>query len=170
LLWKMNRRRLDFEALRDSLLFATGSLDLKLGGPTFDLHTAPLPQRRTVYGFIDRLNLPGVFRTFDFPNPDATSPQRDETTIAPQALYLMNNPVNLAAAQNLALLPEVSGEADFARRIERVYQLLFARSPTRDELRLAEEFFGAGQDRTSTALWQRYAQALLLTNEFAFVD
>src|SRR5262249_53490464 len=90
LLWKMPRRRLDFEALRDSLLAVSGTLDDKIGGPSVNLLAGS--NRRSVYGFIDRLALPGLLRTFDFPSPDATSAQRDNTTVAPQALYLMNGP------------------------------------------------------------------------------
>src|SRR5262249_1068617 len=66
LLARANRRRLDFEALRDALLVAGGNLDRKMGGPGVDITTAPYSKRRTVYGFIDRQNLPGIFRTFDF--------------------------------------------------------------------------------------------------------
>ena len=74
LLSHMNRLRLEFEPLRDALLFAAGQLDPRMGGKGDDM-TKPRPpfsHRRTVYGFIDRQNLPGVLRTFDFASPDAT--------------------------------------------------------------------------------------------------
>src|SRR5262249_30008799 len=80
LLWKYPRRRLDFEALRDSLLFVSGKLDLRMGGAAVDITAAPCSGRRTVYAFIERQNLPGVFRTFDFASPDTTTPQRYQTT------------------------------------------------------------------------------------------
>ena len=76
LLWKMNRRRLDFESLRDAILSVSGKLDAKVGGPSVALDAAPYTTRRTLYAFIDRQNLPGVFRTFDFASPDAHLPQR----------------------------------------------------------------------------------------------
>jgi hypothetical protein len=169
LLWRMNRRRLDFEGLRDSLLFAAGSLDRQIGGPPVNL-LAGTP-RRAVYGFIDRLALPGLLRTFDFPSPDTTSPLRDTTTVAPQALYLMNSPFALDCAQKLARRSESPGDKDFLRRVTRLHQLALSRVPTPDELRLAEEFFGSEPAaRESAVTWERYAQALLLSNEFAFVD
>src|SRR5207302_7031976 len=126
LLWKMNRRRLDFEATRDALLAVAGSLDRKVGGPPVTDMTAPSASRRTVYGFIDRLNLPGLFRTFDFPSPDATSPQRSTTTIAPQALFLMNNPFVLESARRVLQRPEVAAEKDPGKRVEQRYRLLYA--------------------------------------------
>ncbi|HMF17338.1 MAG TPA: PSD1 and planctomycete cytochrome C domain-containing protein, partial [Gemmataceae bacterium] len=98
LLWKMNRRRLDFEAMRDALLAVGGKLDRRIGGPSVSNITAPGSTRRTLYGHLDRLNLPGLYRTFDFPSPDATSAQRDLTTVPQQALFMMNNPFVLECA------------------------------------------------------------------------
>src|SRR5207237_2518154 len=70
LLSRMNRQRLDFEAMRDTLLSLSGKLDPVIGGIPVDLQSEPFSSRRTIYGLIDRQNLPGVFRTFDFANPD----------------------------------------------------------------------------------------------------
>src|SRR5438445_6753774 len=67
LLWRMNRRRLDFEAQRDTLLAVVGRLDGRMRGAPVELTSRPFSPRRTIYGFIDRQNLPGLFRTFDFP-------------------------------------------------------------------------------------------------------
>ena len=58
--------------------------------------------RRTIYGFVDRLNLPGLYRTFDFPDPSTTSPRRDQTTVAPQALFLMNHPFMIEISRSHA--------------------------------------------------------------------
>ena len=91
LLSRMNRRRLDLEAMRDALLSASGALDLTLGGPSVDLATEPFTHRRTIYGLVERQNLPGMFRTFDFAGPDTHSPQRFVTTVPQQALFLMNS-------------------------------------------------------------------------------
>jgi hypothetical protein len=168
LLWKMNRRRLDFEATRDNLLAISGRLDRTVGGlPVKDILAAGT-NRRTVYGFIDRLNLPGLFRTFDFPSPDATSPQRDTTTVAPQALFLMNNPFVIACARNLLQRPEIVAEPDAGRRIERLYHLLYGRPPTANELELGKKFVAGGSK--APRQWESYVQALLLANEFVFVD
>jgi hypothetical protein len=166
LLWRMNRRRLDFEAMRDGLLAVSGRLDRRIGGPPLRDIASPQTTRRTVYGYIDRLNLPGLYRTFDFPSPDATSPRRDSTTVAPQALFLMNHPFVLESARRLLARPEVQ-EKETAARVERLYRLLFVRPPTAQEATLAREYLGDG---ATAAAWERYVQALLLTNEFVFVD
>jgi hypothetical protein len=167
LLWKMNRRRLDFEATRDALLAVAGALDRRLGGPPVQGITTPGATRRTVYGFLDRLNVPGLYRSFDFPSPDATSPQRDTTTVPQQALFLMNNPFVLDCARKLVQRPEVAGEQDAGKRVERLYRLLYGRPPAEEETALAREYLG---DNPAPVAWERFAQALLLANEFVFID
>lgn len=167
LLWKMNRGRLDFEAMRDALLAVSGRLDDTMGGPAVRNILAAGAARRSVYGYIDRLNLPGMLRTFDFPSPDATSPQRDLTTVAPQALFLMNNPFVIECARKLLQRPEIATEKDFSQRIGHLYRWLYGRGPNGEELKLAQEFLGAG---ATTAAWEQYAQSLILVNEFVFVD
>jgi hypothetical protein len=166
LLWRMNRRRLDFEATRDALLAVSGRLDRTAGGPPVRDILAGTG-RRTVYGFLDRLQVPGLFRSFDFPSPDASSPQRDTTTIPQQALFLMNNPFVIDCARRLAQSPEVAAEKDCARRVEYLYRRLYGRRPTADELQLAREFTGGSME---PARWVRYAQGLLMANEFVFLD
>ena len=101
LLWKMKRRRLDFEALRDSLLAAAGRLNLAVGGPSEDL-SDPSARRRTIYGRIDRQGLPGMLPTFDFASPDTHSPERYSTTVPRQALFLMNGPLAIEMARAFA--------------------------------------------------------------------
>src|SRR5437764_14815271 len=78
---RANRRRLDLEALRDSLLFVSGKLDPAVGGRSVELTKAPYPTRRTVYCFIDRQNLEGMYRTFYFACPDKSSSQRYRTSL-----------------------------------------------------------------------------------------
>jgi hypothetical protein len=151
LLWKMNRRRLDFEALRDTLLVAGGNLDLSIGGRAVDIASNDPAPRRTVYGFIDRQNLPGLFRTFDFANPDVTSPQRFATTVPQQALYLMNNPFAIRQARRLMERPELTSVAD-AARVQRLYRLLYQRDPDAEELRLARAFLESQSDETTTVV------------------
>jgi hypothetical protein len=165
LLWKMNRSRLDFEATRDVLLAVAGTLDARIGGVPMKGFTNQTSTRRTVYAFIDRLNVPGLMRTFDFPSPDASSPQRATTTVAPQALFLMNNPFVLEQARRIVQKPELAGEKDLAQKIDRLYRLLYGRPPSPDEMRLGVAYVGQ-----SAAALETYTQALLLTNEFVFVD
>jgi hypothetical protein len=140
LLSHFSRQRLDWEATRDSLLAAAGRLDTKMGGRPVQILES---SRRTVYGFIDRQNLPGVFRSFDFATPDATSPQRFTTTVPQQALFLMNSPFVVQQAQALVHRPEVAGESDPAHRIARLYQIAYQRTPTPDEITLGSQFVGS---------------------------
>jgi hypothetical protein len=168
LLWKMSRQRLDFEATRDALLAVAGKLDCQIGGPSVQNALAPRATRRTLYSFLDRLNVPGLFRTFDFPTPDATSPRRDNTTIAPQALFLMNHPLVMECARNILRRPGVVGELDPQNKTRRIYGLLFGRSPAPRELQLGRDYVAAGGG--SALAWERYVHALLQTNEFAWID
>jgi hypothetical protein len=168
LLWRMNRRRLDFESLRDALLWSAGTLDRTVGGPSIPLLGGP--PRRTVYGFIDRLSLPGLLRTFDFPSPDSSSGTRDNTTVAPQALFLMNGPFSQQAARQLAALPEITAETTLEGRVRALVRRLFSRPATEEELAIAREFLGTDLAAITPETWGIYAHALLLTNEFVFVD
>lgn len=172
----MPRRRLDFEALRDSLLFVAGALDLKQGGAAVDMFEAKSSKRRTLYGSIDRQNLPGLLRTFDFASPDSTNPQRYETTVPQQALFLMNNPFVIDQARGVLLRPEIAAASATEAKVARLYRLLVSRTPTAQEVDLARNFLAASQGTPAPAggpaltPWERYVQVLLLSNEFAFVD
>jgi hypothetical protein len=168
LLWKMNRRRLDFEATRDALLAVSGRLNRTIGGPSVKDAFTPAATRRTLYAHLDRLNLPGLYRTFDFPSPDATSPQRDATTVPQQALFLMNNPFAMECSRHVLARPEIATEADASTRIPKLYKLLFGRSPTSEELSLGSDFIRGTP--AGNGGWERYVQALLEANEFVFVD
>jgi hypothetical protein len=111
--------------------------------------------------------LPGLLSTFDFPSPNASSPQRDTTTVPPQALYWMNGPFVAEATRRLLARPEISAAADPQQKVTRLYETIFARQPTDDEKQLAAQFLSASPSAES---WQQLAQALLMTNEFVFVD
>jgi hypothetical protein len=171
LYWRFNRRRLEFEAIRDAVLAVSGALDPTLGGPAVAVTEPPFPPRRTVYGFIDRQNLEGVYRAFDFATPDASSPRRFVTTVPQQALFLMNSPFMIAQAKLLASRPEAASE-NAESRVRALYARLFGREPAPHELDLARRFLAASESSATARLtaWERYAQVLLLTNEFVFVD
>jgi hypothetical protein len=168
LLWRMDRPRLDFEATRDALLAVSGRLERTVGGPPAKDILAAKASRRTVYAQVDRLNFPGLFRTFDMPSPDTTSPQRDTTTVAPQALFFMNNPFLVECSRRLLQRPEIQAESDMAKRVNLLYRLLYARPPATKEVELAREYMEGGKGMVSN--WEQYVQALLLANEFVFVD
>jgi len=177
LLWRMNRRRLDWEAMRDSLLAISGALDLTMGGPSVQLLNPPFPPRRTVYGFVDRQHLPSVLRTFDFAAPDTSVPQRHQTTVPQQALFLMNGPFLQEQTQKVAALPEFASATDDAKRIDLLYQRTYGRLPTPEEKEIGSKYLSLPMKAESSTApspflspWQEYVQAVLLTNEFLFVD
>jgi hypothetical protein len=169
---RMNRRRLEFEPLRDALLLVADHLDDKAGGPPVELTTTPYARRRTVYGFIDRQNLPGLFRTFDFASPDATTPKRHATTVPQQALFLMNGPFAQAQARLFAARKDVKDQPDDAARIQRMYWVAYGRPAEQAEVTLGLTFLEAARTHGAQELppWDQYAQVLLMANEFAMVD
>jgi hypothetical protein len=165
-----SRRRLDFEALRDTLLALAGKLDLTVGGLPVELDRDPFPTRRTLYGLIDRQNLPAVFRTFDFANPDTSNQRRFETTVPQQALFLMNSPFVQQEARNLAQRTEITCVQNKPDQIRALYRVVFQREPTRSELQLGEQFIAAQSPSSEFTPLACYAQVLLLSNELMFVD
>jgi hypothetical protein len=140
LYWRMNRRRLELEPMRDTLLAVSGAIDLKLGGQPQDILERPFKPRRTIYGFIDRQNLPGMFRTFDLATPDSTSPQRFSTTVPQQALFMMNGPFVIEQTRHLLQRPEVKSASSVEKKIQRLYEIALQRAPEADELKLARNF------------------------------
>jgi hypothetical protein len=172
LLSRMNRRRLDFESLRDALLVAGGDLDVTVGGPAVNLSAEPFSRRRTVYGQIERQNLPGMFRTFDFASPDAHSPQRFTTTIPQQALFLLNSPFAVEQAKRLAARDEIVNAPNAAERVGRMIALVYGRPAAPNEISLAEQFIAGAQSASDDHLtpWDRFAHALLMANEFVYID
>lgn len=140
LLWRMNRQRIDFESFRDTVLAISGDLDLSVGGPPVPLFAQPSMQRRTVYGLIDRAQLPVALRAFDFANPEQHTPQRYLTTVPQQALFMMNDPFMAEHARALVARREVSNEPSPPRRIQALYQLVLGRTASAKELSLALEF------------------------------
>jgi hypothetical protein len=169
LLWKMNRRRLDLEAMRDSLLAISGRLDPTIGGRPVDVASDPQNRRRTVYGLVDRQSVPGVFRAFDFASPDASCERRPRTIVPQQALFGLNSPFVLEQSRALAARPEVARETLAPRRVAALYWLVLGRIPDGDELEQGVRFVQSAGGSKLTP-WEEYAQVLLMTNEAMFVD
>ncbi len=140
LLWKMSRRRLDFEAMRDAMLAVSGKLDLAAGGHSVDITTEPFTTRRTVYSYIERQNLPGIFRTFDLASPDTTSPQRFSTTVPQQALFMLNSPFVIQLARSLLNRPEMASLEAPEAKVRRLYEIVLQREPSELELKLAANY------------------------------
>lgn len=156
LLWRMNLHRLSFEELRDSLLSVSGGLERAVGGRPQDLFQPPYPRRRTLYGLVDRQFLPGTLRMFDFANPDLHIPQRSETTVPQQALFLMNHPLVLEQVRLLARRAVEAGELE--QQVRLVFREVLQREPTAAELSEATGLLGAEvpeqpAERLTAAAW-----------------
>jgi hypothetical protein len=170
LLWHYPRRRLDLEAMRDTLLFVAGRLDVTMGGRSVDVAGEPLNARRTVYGLVDRQNLPGLFRSFDFAVPDQCVERRPKTTVPQQALFAMNSPFVMEQAR--ALAAAAAGLPDSAGKATVLIRQVLGRLPTDREIARAREFVEAASSDTDAKLtpWEQFAQALLASNELVFLD
>jgi hypothetical protein len=155
LLWRMNPRRLDIEAFRDTLLRSAGQLSDRMGGPSMDLDNAA-NTRRTVYAKISRSRLNNLLRQYDFPDPMQTAAGRDLTTTSLQQLFLMNSPFlhNLAGT----LAKSVDGESGTPAKVRALYRKILSRDPSAQELDLAATFLKGSR-------LNEYAQILLSTNE-----
>ncbi|WP_309708851.1 DUF1553 domain-containing protein [Armatimonas sp.] len=162
LLSRAPRRRLEAEALRDALLSASGKLDHTPGGLAFRDLNVP---RRTVYAMTIRSDRTGFGPLFDSADPTNSAEKRTISTVAPQALYLLNSPFALEQAQALAARLKAHPGTD-SERIAYAYKLLYARPQSAKELALGQGFLTKlGPDG-----WDAYAQALLCANEFCYVD
>jgi hypothetical protein len=133
LLWRQNRQRLNWEALHDSLLAAAGDLDEVMFGRPVQIFKAPFPKRRAIYGYIDRQNLPGTLRTFDFASPDMMNPQRASTSVPQQALYMLNSPFVMERAATLASQPEFASSAVEEAQVQEIYERVFSRRASPEE-------------------------------------
>jgi len=171
-LWRMNRRRLEIEAWRDATLAVAGLLDSRIGGPAEDLDEAA-NVRRTIYGTVQRRDVHEMLRLHDFPDPGSHSPARETTTTPLQQLFVLNSPfVQTWAAALARRLQSTDGEGALDEQVSAAYRLLFCRQPSKAELLWARGFLSrANEDQASTTRrWQQYAQVLLASNEFLFVD
>jgi hypothetical protein len=183
-LGRMRRKRLDGEAIRDAMLTSAGQLNRESGGPgirpplapevTSTLLTNQWPvtkdeaahRRRSVYLFVRR-NLPyPLFAVFDRPDTNQSCPIRNETTIAPQALHLLNSEFSLTCAERLADRLRRECGADVTLQINRGYQLTLGRPPGTDELGIAHQFLADG----SPSSLVDFCLALFNLNEFVYVD
>ena len=158
MLWRFNRHRLDVEAMRDSLLFVSGKLDQKAGGPPEKF--GPEDYRRTVYSYVSRYKLDSVLGLFDFPIPQGTSEQRMETNVPLQRLFFMNSDFVMSQAKALAARFESGPDGP---KIDQAYEMVYQRAPSAEEKKLALEFL-----KGSTIA--QYLQVLLSSNEFGFID
>ena len=157
--WRFNRRRLDLEQMRDTLLTISGLLDDTMFGRPVAI-TADNNNRRTIYAFVERQNLPTIIQVFDAANADSSTSRRPSTTVPQQALFALNSPFIHRMATAL------TERIDSDNKVEQVtylYELTYGRVPTTEELTLGTTFL-----QTNEIL--DYAQVLLISNELWFVD
>ena len=178
LLAHMNRRRLDAESLRDSMLAVGGSLKLEMGGVTFpaslktDVGFQYQAPRRSVYIPVFRCSLPELFEVFDFANPSMVTGRRDVSTVAPQALFMMNHPFVRTQARLTAerLLSESNPTTE--NRIQRAYLLILGRHATEVEVSLSQQFLKLVADTTENGqveAWSQLVQSMFSTIEFRYI-
>ena len=175
-LWRANRQRIDAESLRDSIVMATGKLDLTMGGPSVeqfffkDDHSpvydyarydpdSPGNYRRSVYRFLVRSMPDPLMERFDCPDISMITAKRSTTITAIQALALMNNPFVLRQAEHLAQRAKAAGGDE----IREVYQWTLQRDPTAPEEALLKPY-------VAREGMENLCRLILNTNEFLFVD
>ena len=173
LYWRMNRRRLDAEVIRDSLLYVSGYLDLSMGGSNIKAGTKIEygykfdSTRRSVYLPVFRNTLPPIFANFDFADPNIQGGQRTSSTIAPQALLLMNHPFVIdqtrRAAESLLANATITNEA----RLDHCFHQVLGRAPTRAERLASLDFLGEAPD---AGRWSLMYQTLFQSIDFRYVD
>jgi hypothetical protein len=132
-------RPLELESLRDAVLAVSGRLELtRFGKPV----RGGTDTRRTVYGFVSRSLLPSLYRSFDFPNPMFSAPQRARSMLVPRALILMNSPLLVDSAKALAA-SLMKACADDVARVDELYRRVLQRSPDESELQTALAYMAA---------------------------
>ena len=193
-LWKFNRRRISSESLRDAMLAVGGRLNMRMGGPSFypgmsaealeglsrkagDWKSSPADERsrRSIYMMTKRSRLLPLMTTFDFSDTTASCGQRDVTTVAPQALALLNN--QFTHAQSEALAKRLAGHAASAtEQVKLAWQLAFGRNPSDGELGQAENHLHEqrqhfdGRNNPGHLALASLCHVLLNCNEFIYVD
>ena len=177
LIWRQNPRRLDAESLHDAVLFASGKLNLAMGGPgyrdfkyteayapiyEYTTPSAPELWRRSIYRFVVRTTPHRFMTTLDCPDPANLTPVRAQTTTALQALTLSNNPFMLEQAAHLADRVR-QGAASDAEAVQRAFRFCLARVATESESAAALALVRAHGMR-------ELCRVLFNTNEFSYVD
>lgn len=180
--WRHSLRRLNAEQIRDAILAVSGRLDRTAGGKTLPLrnrqfvfnhtsedHTKYDSLRRAVYLPVIRNNLYSLFTEFDFPDPTMPTGVRNETTVAPQALLLLNDPLILDSAMTLAKQVTLAAPDCNESKIRELYRNCLARGPNQHELQQAMAFL----EKETASPVQRLAmlcQALFCSHEFLYLN
>ena len=170
LLWRMPTRKLELEAMRDSLLAASGELTLepRPGGRPFEEKGDQAIARRSVYAFVNRDVRSQMDTTFDGADPSACTVKRPETMVPQQTLFALNSEYIQNRAAKLISRPEIKAAKSDEERTRLIYQTVYSRLPATDEIKTAIGYVRNADD--ATAAWTRFVHALLAANEFHFID
>jgi hypothetical protein len=191
--WRMNRRRLEAEAIRDAMLAASGQLDHTMGGSllcvanreyvTSTANVNPVvydTRRRSIYLPVIRSAVYDVFQAFDFPDPSVQSGTRQTSTVAPQALFMMNSRLVLQQCRALAAELLSDNSLDDPARVRALYEQAYSRPPDDQEVMAALEYVeryavasGPGVDSSAEPrrkAWQSLVRAVMSANEFLYID
>ncbi|HTM49056.1 MAG TPA: PSD1 and planctomycete cytochrome C domain-containing protein [Bryobacteraceae bacterium] len=169
--WRANLRRLDAEELRDSILFFAATLDERVaGGPSMSV-SQPGNKKRTVYAKVTRGGANRLLQLFDFPDPNISIDQRSATNVALQGLFFMNSDLMWSHAGLVASRFGAAGDDD-AGKVKNAYRLLYGRQASAEEIGAALEFLNAAEKETGgrKAAWQQFAQAMLSSGEFNYIN
>jgi hypothetical protein len=188
LFWRRRPLRLEAEILRDAILNSAGTLNRSQRGPSVkpwispdaiatgstakwptDVEDGPATWRRSVYIFTRRSMRVPFLEVFDAPDVMASIGRRDETTVAPQALFVLNNPFVRAQAEHFARRVRLIAREDSRAAVAWVYWLALSRPPSDDELRLSFEFLTADRVGNEDGLVD-LCHAIWTLNEFIYVD
>ncbi len=170
---RANRRRLDAECIRDAMLQISGTLDRKRGGVSFPASLAAdysyknEDVRRSVYSPVFRNALPELLELFDFADPSTVTGRRNISTVAPQALFMLNHPFAIGCAKGAAdHFHDAEGSTE--QKIAIAYRTILGRRPTDSESRIAVEYLKHHNDEPKEA-WAMFVQALFASAEFRYV-
>jgi hypothetical protein len=143
LLWRANVRRLEFEAMRDNLLAIGGKLDLAQFGHPVNIESEPYSPRRSIYGFIDRINMAEFLKHFDVANAELPTGKRFQTVVPQQALFRMNSLLVIEQARNVVERDEFKKASSDQDKVRSLYELIYQRWPRPEELEAALAFIKA---------------------------
>jgi hypothetical protein len=176
LLGHASRKRLDAECLRDAMLAVSGELRLEMRGPTYppelaaDYGYVSNDRRRSVYLPVFRNALPEIFEAFDFADPGMVTGRRNVSTVAPQALFMMNHPFVIEQSRATALLLLAEAHLDAPARLARAYRLALGRPPSEAERTIGLSFVASGPESQADRVekWASLVQALFGSVDFRY--
>ncbi len=192
LMWRADLRRLDAESIRDSILQVSGGLDLKMGGSLLNVNNREFVfnheskdgvtydfNRRSIYLPVIRNHLFGMFMLFDYSDASVLNGDRASTTVAPQALFLMNSHLVEEASQRMAdsVLTQTSQSPE--QKIQQLFLKSYGRSPSEMEVSRSLQFLDemekdlqseeADSEKRINRAWQVFCQSFFASSEFIYL-